>query len=120
MLIPDHETAVDFLNYEAVAKTVVALLKENREHALTIGIHGDWGAGKSSVARILAEKLGWNWIDADASLEERYGQSIRQVFEEGGEAEFRPSVSPRLGQVHAQRRVGDGFVVIAHAGLIQE
>lgn len=52
MLIPDHETAVDFLNYEAVAKTVVALLKENRAHALTIGIHGDWGAGKSSVLKM--------------------------------------------------------------------
>lgn len=52
MLIPDHETAVDFLNYEAVAKTVVALLKDNREHALTVGIHGDWGAGKSSVLKM--------------------------------------------------------------------
>lgn len=52
MLIPDHETAVDFLNYEAVSNTVVALLKENREHALTIGIHGDWGAGKSSVLKM--------------------------------------------------------------------
>jgi predicted KAP-like P-loop ATPase len=53
MLIPDHETAVDFLNYEAVAKTVVALLKDNRQYALTIGIHGDWGAGKSSVLRMV-------------------------------------------------------------------
>ena len=40
MLIPDHETAVDFLNYEAVSKTVVELLNDNRQHALTIGIHG--------------------------------------------------------------------------------
>jgi predicted KAP-like P-loop ATPase len=53
VLIPDHETAVDFLNYEAVSKTVVALLKENRQHALTIGIHGDWGAGKSSVLKMV-------------------------------------------------------------------
>jgi hypothetical protein len=57
LLNPDHETAVDFLNYEAVAKTVVALLKENREHALTIGIHGDWGAGKSSVLKMTQATL---------------------------------------------------------------
>jgi predicted KAP-like P-loop ATPase len=53
VLIPDHETAVDFLNYEAVSKTVVELLKENRQRPLTIGIHGDWGAGKSSVLKMI-------------------------------------------------------------------
>jgi predicted KAP-like P-loop ATPase len=53
VLIPDHETAVDFLNYEAVAHTVVRLLKDNRQHALTLGIHGDWGAGKSSVLKMV-------------------------------------------------------------------
>lgn len=53
MLLPDHETAVDFLNYEAISKTVVELLRENRQRALTIGIHGDWGAGKSSVLKMV-------------------------------------------------------------------
>lgn len=53
MLIADYETAVDFLNYEAVSQTVVELLKDNRQRALTIGIHGDWGAGKSSVLKMV-------------------------------------------------------------------
>ena len=53
MLIPDHETAVDFLNYEAIASTVAELLRENRQRALTVGIHGDWGAGKSSVLKMV-------------------------------------------------------------------
>jgi shikimate kinase len=47
------------------------------------------GTGKTTVARILAERLGWSWIDADAALEERYGRSIRRIFEEEGEAGFR-------------------------------
>ena len=57
MLIPDHETAVDFLNYEAIARTVVELLNDNRRRPLTIGIHGDWGAGKSSILKMVEDDL---------------------------------------------------------------
>ncbi len=57
MLIPDHETAVDFFNYEAIAGTVIELLKDNRERALTVGVHGDWGAGKSSVLKMVETGL---------------------------------------------------------------
>ena len=57
VLIPDHETAVDFLNYEAISGTVVELLKDNRQRALTIGIHGDWGAGKSSVLKMIESAM---------------------------------------------------------------
>jgi predicted KAP-like P-loop ATPase len=53
MLIPDHETEVDFLNCEAISRTVVQLLKGNRKRALTVGIHGDWGAGKSSILKMV-------------------------------------------------------------------
>lgn len=57
MLLPDHETAVDFLNYEAISSTIVELLKSNRQHALTIGIHGDWGAGKSSILKMIEAQI---------------------------------------------------------------
>ena len=58
MLLADHETAVDFLNYEAISKTIVELLRDNRQRALTIGIHGDWGAGKSSVLKMVEAEIG--------------------------------------------------------------
>ena len=60
MLIPDHETAVDFLNYEPIASTIVGLLEQNRQRALTIGIHGDWGAGKSSILKMVEAAMKQN------------------------------------------------------------
>ena len=57
MLIPDHETEVDFLNCEAISRTVVEVLENNRTRPLTIGIHGDWGAGKSSILKMIESGL---------------------------------------------------------------
>lgn len=57
MLLIDSETKVDLLNNEAIAKTVVALLRERPDKPITIGIHGDWGAGKSSVLEMIEDSL---------------------------------------------------------------
>ena len=57
MLIPDHETEVDYLNCEAISQTVVELLNDNRKRPLTVGIHGDWGAGKSSILKMIESEL---------------------------------------------------------------
>src|SRR4051812_42037671 len=56
------------------------------------------GTGKSSVARLLAERLGWQWLDADAVLEARHGRSIRQIFAEEGEAGFRDKEAALLAE----------------------
>lgn len=52
MFLNDQETAVDLLYYESIAKTVVKLIRKSAEAPLTIGVHGDWGAGKSSVLKM--------------------------------------------------------------------
>jgi putative protein kinase ArgK-like GTPase of G3E family len=53
MILTDNETKVDLLNNEAIAATIVGLLRAKPDHPVTIGVHGDWGAGKSSVLEMI-------------------------------------------------------------------
>lgn len=41
MILSDNETKVDLLNNEAIAKTVVSLIRDSEEQPISIGIHGD-------------------------------------------------------------------------------
>src|SRR3546814_19496934 len=49
MILTDNETKVDLLNNEAIAKTIIDLLREKPERAVTIGVHGDWEIGRAHV-----------------------------------------------------------------------
>lgn len=52
-------------------------------------IVGAPGAGKSTVGRRVAERLGVPFADSDALIEERVGKSVSDIFITDGEAEFR-------------------------------
>jgi shikimate kinase len=73
------------------------------------------GAGKTTVARLLAERLGWSWCDADHILEERHGKTIRQIFDEEGEASFRDKETAVLRELatrtHSVIATGGGVVL---------
>jgi shikimate kinase len=54
-----------------------------------IFLAGFMGAGKTAVGRELARVLGYRFLDLDASIEERAEKSVREIFTQLGEAEFR-------------------------------
>jgi shikimate kinase len=50
---------------------------------------GFMGAGKSTVGPLVAARLGWEFLDMDARLEERLGMPVAEVFRARGEEGFR-------------------------------
>ena len=57
MILSDNETKVDLLNNEAIAKTIVSLIRDSKDQPISIGIHGDWGAGKSSILEMVENEV---------------------------------------------------------------
>jgi shikimate kinase len=72
------------------------------------------GSGKSSAAQLLAQRLGWDWLDVDAVLEERTGRTIRQIFAEEGEEAFRDLEAALLFEFSGLERV----VVATGGGVV--
>lgn len=74
--------------------------------------------GKSTVGRLLAERLGWHFVDTDAELERRAGKSVARIFAEDGEATFRQLEREVVAAVCAGARqviaTGGGAVVDPH------
>ncbi len=66
---------------------------------MKIYLTGFMGAGKSTVARALAEQLGWEWIDLDEAITSEAGMSIPRIFEEEGEEGFRERERRVLSEV---------------------
>ncbi|GFN32036.1 shikimate kinase [Paenibacillus xylaniclasticus] len=62
---------------------------------------GFMGTGKSTVSKLLAERLGWRRVDSDEEIVQRTGKSIPELFEEGGEQHFRDMETETLNALMA-------------------
>ena len=50
---------------------------------------GFMGAGKTTLAKKLAKKLAYTWLDTDQEIEKKEGMKVSEIFEVRGEAYFR-------------------------------
>lgn len=89
---------------------------------MVISFIGYRGSGKTTVARLLAQSLQWNWVDSDDLIEQRTGKSIATIFAEDGEPTFRDlEASIIAGLVQRQNCVlalGGGAVLRAGTAYI--
>jgi shikimate kinase len=81
---------------------------------------GFMGAGKTTVGRLMAERLGWEFTDLDESIESRQGRSVAAIFRDSGEAGFRDLEHAELRRVLAAVRGGGKMIAALGGGAIAE
>lgn len=59
---------------------------KNKQNIVLIGF---MGSGKSITGKLLAYKLGFNFIDTDTAIEREYNRKIKDIFQTEGEEKFR-------------------------------
>jgi shikimate kinase len=81
----------------------------------SIALVGLSGAGKSSVGRLLAARLGWPLVDTDTLIAQAAGRSVAEIFVDQGEARFRDLETAALRLAFEQRpcvvATGGGIVL---------
>ena len=99
------ESAEWFAQRQIPYSAIRQIHRQLRLEAENIILIGMPGCGKSTVGKLLAEKLNRTFVDADEWIEGRAGISIPQIFENAGETGFRSletQVITQIGRKSAQ------------------
>lgn len=83
-----------------------------QSHLVLVGM---MGSGKSTVGRIVAERLGRRLIDSDTSIETATGRTVREIFETDGEEAFRSLETEALRSALAHH---EPAVIAAAGGVV--
>ncbi len=108
------ESAELFLGTPIDDSRIHAIYRQLRWETENIILIGMPGCGKTTVGRLVAEKLGRPFVDTDAQVEALAGCSIPELFSKDGEAAFRRYES----QVLSQYGKSSGLVIATGGGCV--
>jgi shikimate kinase len=74
-------------------------------HLRRLVLTGFMGAGKTTVGRLLAARLNWDFLDLDAYIESRAGLTVPSIFASHGERRFRRLESAALASALGRDRL---------------
>jgi shikimate kinase len=80
-----------------------------------IVLTGFMGSGKTTVGPLIAQTLGWQFVDVDDVIEAEAGCTIAELFRRQGEAAFREREHAAIARLAA----GDGLVLALGGGAIE-
>jgi shikimate kinase len=81
---------------------------------MNIVLIGFMGTGKTTVGKLLATELDFQFVDADALIESKAGKSITQIFQSEGEGYFRKLEASLAEELAA----GDHQVIATGGGFV--
>lgn len=82
---------------------------------------GFMGTGKSTVGRLVARQVGFDFVDSDHEIERLQGKPVSQIFAEQGEAAFRAMEREFVERGHPAKRcvVSCGGGLIVPPGMLE-
>ena len=84
----------------------------DNQHLVLVGM---MGAGKTTVGRIVGERLGRRVVDSDQVIEARTGRTVREIFATDGEAAFRALETEALIEALTEQ---EPLVIAAAGGVV--
>ncbi len=82
-----------------------------------IALIGLRGAGKSTLGKLLADKIGWGFVELNKEIENQNGLSVAEIIAMYGQEGFRRMEQTALGQLLARR---EPMVLATGGGIVSE
>lgn len=115
MLVAQAKEAAEYFTGTAIDNAVIGKIHgQLRREMKNIVLIGMPGCGKSTIGRLIAERTGKTFVDADSEIEQFAGKTIPEMFAESGESGFRSVETKVLSQLGQK----SGLVIATGGGCI--